>query len=57
MEFDIPEEVTALPKLTKIAIADLNKKYQVLLKKAADYYLDNDNDWHSPLKLRYATGS
>ncbi|CAG8716700.1 13133_t:CDS:10, partial [Funneliformis caledonium] len=61
MEFDIPEEVTALPKLTKVAakmlslrsfILDLNKKYQVLLKKAANYYLDEDNAWDSPLKLK-----
>ncbi|CAG8450000.1 15649_t:CDS:10 [Funneliformis mosseae] len=61
MEFDIPEEVTALPKLTKVAakmlslrsfILDLNKKYQVLLKKAANYYLDEDNVWDSPLKLK-----
>ncbi|KAF0443007.1 hypothetical protein F8M41_003606 [Gigaspora margarita] len=61
MEFDIPEEVTALPKLTKVAakmlslrsfIIDLNKKYQALLKKAASYYLDEDNVWNSPLKLK-----
>ncbi|CAG8745073.1 14062_t:CDS:2, partial [Funneliformis mosseae] len=61
MEFDIPEEVTVLSKLTKVAakmlslrsfILDLNKKYQALLKKAADYYLDEDNVWGSPLKLK-----
>ncbi|CAI2188704.1 14960_t:CDS:2 [Funneliformis geosporum] len=58
MEFDILEEVTALPKLTKIAakiisfIHNLNKKYQALLKKAADYCLDEDNNWDSPLKLK-----
>jgi len=35
-----------------VIIADLNKKYQALLKKAADYYLDEDNVWDLPLKLK-----
>ncbi|CAG8487196.1 10197_t:CDS:2 [Funneliformis mosseae] len=61
MKFDIPEEVTALPKLTKVAakmlslrsyIQNLNNKYQVLLMKMADYYLNEDNDWDSPIKLK-----
>lgn len=61
MKFDIPEEETALPKLTKVAakmlslrsfIQNLSNKYQALLKKAADYYLDEDNDCDSPLKLK-----
>ncbi|CAG8804319.1 26610_t:CDS:2, partial [Dentiscutata erythropus] len=51
-EFDIPEQVTSLPSLTKLAvrmltlrslIQDLHKWYQSLLKKITDYYLDNDN--------------
>ncbi|PKK77489.1 hypothetical protein RhiirC2_771292 [Rhizophagus irregularis] len=43
MEFDIPEESFIL---------NLNKKYQALLKKAADYYLNEVNAWDSPLKLK-----
>ncbi|CAG8604012.1 4961_t:CDS:2, partial [Paraglomus occultum] len=50
MEFDIPEQVTSLPNLTKSA--DLHKRYQSLLKKITDYYLDHDNTWTSPLKLK-----
>ncbi|CAG8546896.1 4816_t:CDS:10 [Ambispora gerdemannii] len=61
MEFDIPEQVTSLPSLTKSAvrmltlrslIQDLHKRYQSLLKKITDNYLDYDNTWTSPLKLK-----
>ncbi|CAG8648269.1 5864_t:CDS:2 [Rhizophagus irregularis] len=38
MEFVIPEEITALPKLTKVAAKMLSS--------------DEDNDWDSPLKLK-----
>ncbi|RHZ65797.1 hypothetical protein Glove_311g39 [Diversispora epigaea] len=61
MDFDIPEQVASLPSLTKSAvrmltlrslIQDLHKRYQLLLKNISDYYLDNDNNWTSPLKLK-----
>ncbi|PKK57196.1 hypothetical protein RhiirC2_764034, partial [Rhizophagus irregularis] len=61
MDFEIPEEITTFPKLTKVAakmlslrpfIQDLHKRYQTLLMKEADYYLDDENTWTSPLKIK-----
>ncbi|CAI2193402.1 2903_t:CDS:2 [Funneliformis geosporum] len=54
MNFDILEQVAFLPSLTKSAslIQDLHKRYQLLLKNISDYYLDNDNNWTSLLKLK-----
>ncbi|CAG8492043.1 9442_t:CDS:2 [Funneliformis caledonium] len=61
MDFEIAEEITTFLKMTKVAakmlslrpfIQDLHKRYQILLMKKADYYLDDENTWTSPLRMK-----
>ncbi|CAG8591883.1 5839_t:CDS:10 [Paraglomus occultum] len=61
MDFEIAEEITTFPKMTKVAakmlslrpfIQGLHKRYQTLLTKEADYYLDDDNTWASPIRMK-----
>ncbi|RIA89407.1 hypothetical protein C1645_806242 [Glomus cerebriforme] len=61
MDFEIAEEITTFPKMTKVAakmlslrpfIQDLHKRYQTLLTKEADHYLDDDNTWASPIRMK-----
>ncbi|CAG8773310.1 1160_t:CDS:2, partial [Gigaspora rosea] len=55
MDFEIAEEITTFPKMTKVAAKmlslrqDLHKRYQTLLTKEADYYL---NTWTSPIRMK-----
>ncbi|CAG8741026.1 15624_t:CDS:10, partial [Dentiscutata erythropus] len=61
MDFEIAEEITTFPKMTKVAakmlflrpfIQNLHKRYQTLLTKEADYYLDDNNTWTSPMRMK-----
>ncbi|CAG8627094.1 10078_t:CDS:10 [Funneliformis mosseae] len=61
IDFEIAEEITTFLKMTKVAakmlslrpfIQNLHKRYQTLLTKEADYYLNDDNTWTSPIRMK-----
>ncbi|CAB4479448.1 unnamed protein product [Rhizophagus irregularis] len=61
MDLEIAEEITTFPKMTTVAakmlslrpfIQDLHKRYRTLLTKEADHYLDDDNTWTSPIRMK-----